>query len=162
MFKIFPDSVGVTGEIGMFVREDEKVFRDARILMEMVPKKQRGGCIFWRMKQKLMWDKLCEARQFLIDSTTDKSQVKLEEGWNGTIDIVQVTFENGLIVADAVSDFKEYLLLSDLLILLETLMTIFTELVNGDYLRVIDYDLNPVPEFQFAPKFRELLECKLS
>jgi len=109
-----------------------------------------------------MWDKLCEARQFLIDSTTDKSQVKLEEGWNGTIDIVQVTFENGLIVADAVSDFKEYLLLSDLLILLETLMTIFTELVNGDYLRVIDYDLNPVPEFQFALKFRELLECKLS
>jgi len=59
------------------------------------------------MKQKLMWDKLCEARQFFIDSTTDKSQVKLEEGWNGTVNIVQVTFKNGSIVADAVSDFKE-------------------------------------------------------
>jgi len=42
MFYIFPESIGVTGEIGMFVREDEKVIRDPRVLMDMIPKKQRG------------------------------------------------------------------------------------------------------------------------
>lgn len=161
---------GPAQQFGFYItNDDEKLYRDAKTILDLVPPHRKDQAIYWTLKKRRVYDKLEEAESLLNHIRRNKhsdidSLLTLEIGCTKWDRVARVTFPNGLCVWDcrsANATFGHCLKLPFLSIVLSLSREFFTSYLSGDNqedyelcgYRVIEGSLDYDPECEIGSKF---------
>ena len=158
------DSSSPNQQFGFYITdEDEKVYRDAKTVLDLLPHHRKDEAIYWKLKERRVYDKLKEA--LLLVKTINKysdinSLLSLEIGCTRWDRVVRVTFPNGVHVWDSrycVATFGRCLNMVCLRTLLNISREMFTCFLLGEHelvgYRVIEGRLDYDPDCVIGSRF---------